>query len=291
MDSFKTVSPLFLILLVVASCDTTSPPDESLRFAKAIPDTTLHRGESIAIDLKTIIPDSSNREITFTVEDDGPAADGYISGTTLAIDALQIGTATVFISARADRAVAVDDTFYVTVVCPTTPTPSEASYFPHEVGRKWRYDYEEYERGYTSSSEDYLAGTLIWTVTDITNECDRIEVEIQEVFNGTFSRTSYSAPELDTSYAVEWNKEIRASLEGELMTIDNFIEETSGPDSIQWLYPKATQERVSRDSTLICGFGGCTTLSYALEEQLGIVSWDYHSSHRYQHDQTITFVE
>ena len=291
MKFFNTVSPAFLILLVLASCDTTGPLDDSLRIVDSIPDTTLHRGESIEFDLKTIVRDSSNRDITFTVDDDGAAADAYISGTTLTVEALQIGAATLSISARANGAVAVDHTFDVTVVCPTTPTPSEVSYFPHEVGQEWRYDYEEYENPDTYPAEDSLTGTLIWTVTNITNECDRVEVEIQEVFNGTFRRTSHTAPELDTTYAVEWNKEIRASLEGKLMTIDNFIEETSGPDSIQWLYPNTIQERVSRDTTFNCGSGGCASLSYALEEQLGIVTWEHRYSHRSQHDRSITLVE
>lgn len=163
-------------------------------------------------------------------------------------------------------------------LCPTEPGADQESYFPHEMGRQWHYAFEEAHSSQNAPWSDLTQGSLTWEIVRSEDHCVRIDLEVAERFAGIFARSS-SIPELDTTYAVAWEKTLRARLEGDLLFIEGYIDSSyRALDSVRWMYPQHVPPVVEVDSTVFCGFGGCVSERLKLQRGVGIVEWEYANS-------------
>jgi hypothetical protein len=173
------------------------------------------------------------------------------------------------------------------VLCSSEVSAQEASYFPNALGQQWRYAYHEREAQQTSPYENTTTGTLLWRISKRTDRCSEIDFEVTETFDGQLERRFMGSP--DTTFAVAWEKVLHAQLRGHWLVLKDYTDGTfSGLDSLRWVYPITAPEVIRQDSTVFCGFGGCTEVQSALQRDVGLTLWSFTSSHRDVFTRTLT---
>lgn len=284
MRSLPLLVAIPLATLAFSGCDLFGGKDpESILISidGGVRDTTLHIGESYALELDDLFHLSETGALSYVVQADpgvvGLKIDG---GNVLVVEAQARGATTVIVTARAPNADPKDVQFSVSVFCQSEPDGDEASYFPSELGQQWAYDYREHSYPQqTSPFEDTTTGILTWRISKREDHCARVDLEITESFEGQHERKFMGDD--DTTFVEAWEKVLSARLEGRRLIIEGYTDGSfQALDSLQWMYPNTAPEVVALDSTVFCGFGGCTTIHYALQRGMGLTHWAYDFNHR-----------
>jgi hypothetical protein len=168
--------------------------------------------------------------------------------------------------------------------CPSELTQKETSYFPHEVGRQWDYTYES-RSGYLANSGptgQETIGDMRWEVTAATDGCTHEDLTIAESFEGI--RVEIARGEVDTTYALEWQKELHAKLDGSRLIIDGYADESPYRPALQWILQGDAPAEIRVDTLVQAGFGGAINVRYSMRRNVGITFWEYASGHRGDHN-------
>ena len=169
-------------------------------------------------------------------------------------------------------------------------TAVEEAFFPTAVGTSWAYTYR-FHIDYTNSILDEEEnGTLTWEITERTASCNSIQLTVEERFEGEFF-VDYHDPAdgRDTTYPVQrstsktFQLDTLLTIPGYADRVHGFIDYSGGPTiySIPWMYPAEASDTISRDTTIWCGFGGCRQGGYTLQRGVGMTSWYYRDSNRF----------
>ena len=271
--------------IMFTACDATRPEaleqeKDTISVVQPIADATLRLDDGYVIDLHEHFRHSAGGALFFTVVSEGEAVQARVADGVLEVTPRGAGTATLIVTATGPDAASTVVRFRIHVRCPTEVGGDEVSYFPHDLGQEWSYEYREYSYPkQTSPYENTTTGILRWRVTELVEGCSSIYLEITEVFEGTRERRFMGRD--DTTVAVGWEKKLAAQLDGSRLILEGYTDgEFTGLDSLRWIHPRTAPEEVQVDTTVFCGFGGCTEVGYGLQGGVGITRWSYRSHHR-----------
>lgn len=242
---------------------------EAIKRLASVVDTLVNRNQGeIVLDLNRYFARAHPDTVTYQLrQHSGYAVTSELRGDSLLLTPVDTGQDVVAIVAQVASFYA-EIRVEIEVVLP--PDSTLISYFPHEVGQSWVYDYTHSFKEDCCDQGRSTVGTVTWTVLRHVQNNGVVGVWIKE--EGDAVRTYEYTDQSDT---LHWEKEKYVTLMNQQLAIPGITRSNDSRWELtaHWLHPPDTASVVEYYKLVNC-FRGCHEVVMQLEAGRGMIYWD-----------------
>lgn len=240
----------------------------ALQAAQAFSDTSVTtQDQSWAIPLGRYFSKEHPGSLIYQITThEGTASRAEIVGDVLHLTPVGHGTDELMVTASVDQFSVPGNPFEVNVTaCATALGDSLVSYFPHEVGQSWAYDYTyKYSDGHSEWEPYEDVGMVTWTV---------LEPVVQDACTfGMIVQVKGEAIRNLGPDTLHWEEERFVALRGRRLVFPDITYKGKWDLSVDWAHPVNSAAEI-RYYELVGCFRGCHDVELKIEAGKGIVYW------------------